>query len=227
MVPRICIQQWGTSCNFQSGVSHKLVKFMSDMWPRCQSSLCCVIVQSWNSRTLPNSCLILMRVLWVVIKSSLATCSVNSSFSSEQSLGLCADPGKLTWRFIQLFSKGPHLRAYSQKGELVFQWISLSIWMQSGWDMVPATGRPWVMYSFVFCHLEDQTLEAVQTFRAARKTTSFSSHRWWILWVYPPFTEDLLFQQAPAYSKCESVIQHYISCKSTQDALITKHSFLC
>lgn len=139
---------------------------------------------------LPNSYLILMRVLWVVIKSSLATCSVNSSFSSEQSLGLCADPSKLTQRFIQLFSKGPHSWAYSQEGELVFQWISLSIWMLSGWNTAPAKGRPWVMNSFVFCHLEDQMLRAVKTFKAVRKMISFSCHRWWILWVSPPFTEN-------------------------------------
>lgn len=143
----------------------------------CQSFLCGVIAWSWNSRMLPNSYLILMKVLWVVIKSSLATCSVNSAFSSEQSLGLCADPSKLTWRFIRLFSKGPHSWAYSQQGELVFQWISLSIWMWSGWNMAPAKGRPWVMNSFVFCHLEDQMLEAGKTFSIARKMISLGCHR--------------------------------------------------
>lgn len=128
-----------------------------------------------------------MRVLWDVIKSSLASCSVNRAFSSEHSFGSCADPCKLTWRFIQLFSKGPRSWAYSQEGELVFQWISLSIWKQSGLNMALAKGRPWVMNSFVFSHLEDQMLEAVKTFTRAKETISFSCHRWWILWVYSPF----------------------------------------
>lgn len=140
MAHRICIRQWGTPYYFESGdfckfkvVSHRYVT-------GCQSSPSYVIARAWNSKMLPNSYLILMRVLWVVIKSSLATCSVNSAFSSEQSLGLCAHPSKLTRRFIQLFSKGPHSWAYSQEGELVFQWISLSIWMASGWNTAPAEG---------------------------------------------------------------------------------------
>lgn len=169
MAHGICIRQWGTPHYLESGdfckfkvVSHRYVT-------GCQSSLCRVIARAWNSGMLPNSYLILMRVLWVVIKSSLATCSVNSAFSSEQSLGLCADPGKLTRRFIQLFSKGPHSWAYSQEGKLVFQWISLSIWMPSGWNTAPAEGRPWVMNSFVFCHLEDQMREAVETLSTARE----------------------------------------------------------
>lgn len=36
---------------------------------------------------------------------SLATCSVDTTRYSERSLGLCADPSKLTWRFTQLLSK--------------------------------------------------------------------------------------------------------------------------
>lgn len=160
----------------------------------CRSLLCCVIAWSWNSRMLPLSYLILMRVLWVVIKSSLATCSVNSAFSSEQSLGLCADPSKLTQRFIQLFSKGPHSWAYSQEGELVCQWISLSIWMPSSWNTAPAKGRPWVMNSFVFCHLKDQMLEAAKTSCAAREAICYGCHRWWIVWVYPPVTENTHMQ---------------------------------
>lgn len=99
-----------------------------------------------------------MRVLWLVIKSSLATHSVNSAFSFEHSLGLCTGPSKLTQRFIQLFSKGLHSWAHSQEGELLFQWISLSIWMPSGWNMVPANGRLLLKNSFVFCHSEAQTL---------------------------------------------------------------------
>ncbi len=166
-----------------------------------------------------------MRVLWVVIKSSLATCSVNSAFSSEQSLGLCADPSKLTRRFIQLFSKGPHSWAYSQEGKLVFQWISLSIWMRSGWNMAPAEGRPWVMNSFVFCHIEDQMLEAARVFSTAREMISFGCHRWWILWVYPPFSENHTLR-TPVHLALGSVncdwfaFRYYSSCESTQKALI-------
>lgn len=166
-----------------------------------------------------------MRVLWVVFKSSLATCSVNTAFSSEQSLGLCADPSELTQWFIQPFSKGPHSWAYSQEGELVFQWISLSIWMLSGWNMAPAKGWPWLMNSFVLCHLEDQMLEAVKTFRAARKMISFICHRWWILWVFIPFTENhrlrKTFQLTLALFNCNRLATWYSnSFKSTQDALI-------
>ena len=160
-----------------------------------------------------------------MFESSLATCSVNSAFSSEQSHGLYADPSKLTQWFIQLFSKGPQSWAYSQEGELVFQWISLSIWMPSGWNTAPANRRPWVMNSFVLCHLEDQILDAVKTFRAVRRMISFISHRWWILWVYPPLTEIHTLrnpsQQALALFNCvRFVIRFYKSCKSTQDALI-------
>lgn len=111
------------------------------------SFLCSVIAWPWNCRKLPNGYLILMRVLWVVIRSSLAMWSVNSAVFSEQGLSLCADPSKLTRRFIKLFSKGPHSWAYSQGGELVFQWISLSIWIQSSWNMAPAKERPRVMNS--------------------------------------------------------------------------------
>lgn len=172
MAHRICIRQWGTPYYFESGDFCKFKVVSHGYVTGCQSSPSCVIARAWNSKMLPNSYLILMRVLWVVIKSSLATCSVNSAFSSEQSLGLCADPSKLTRRFIQLFSKGPHSWAYSQEGELVFQWISLSIWMASGWNTAPAEGRPWVMNSFVFCHLQDQMLEAVKTLSTAREMIS-------------------------------------------------------
>lgn len=141
-----------------------------------QTSLCCVIAWSWNSRMLCNSYLILMRVLWVVIKSSLATCSVNSTFSSGQSPGLCTDPGKLTCGFIQPFCKGLHSLAYSQEGQLLFQWIWLSIWMRSGWSTAPAMVRPWVMNFFVVCQLKDQVLEAVNTFSTLRAIISFCCH---------------------------------------------------
>lgn len=134
-----------------------------DVWPGVRA-FSCVIAWSWKNRILLSSYLILMRVLWLVIKSSLATHSVNSAFSFEHSLGLCTGPSKLTQRFIQLFSKGLHSWAHSQEGELVFQWISLSIWMPSGWNMVPANGRPLLKNSFVFCYSEAQTLGAVNTF---------------------------------------------------------------
>lgn len=135
----------------------------------CQSLLCCVIAWSWNSRML------LMRFyeLW----SRPHWQRVLSIAPLLLTLSLCADPSKLTRRFIQLFSKGPHSWAYSQEGELVFQWISLSIWMPSGWNTALAKGRPWVMNSFVLCHLKDQMLEAVKTFSAKRETISFGCHR--------------------------------------------------
>lgn len=176
-----------------------------------------------HSTMLPSRYLILMRVLWVVIKSSLATCSVNSAFSSEQSPGLCADPCKLTRRFIQLFSKGPHSWAYCQEGELVFQWILLSIWMPSGWNTAPARGGPWVMNFFVFCHLEDQMLEAVKTFSTAREMICFFCYRWWILWVYQSFTEHHPLRspaQLPlVWVTCDWLaFWYYNSCKPTQDA---------
>ncbi len=43
--------------------------------------------------------------------------------------------------------------------------------------MGPAKGRSWVMNSFVFCHSEDQMLEAVKTFSTAREVISFGCHR--------------------------------------------------
>lgn len=50
--------------------------------------------------------------------------------------------------------------------------------MPSGWNTAPAKGRPWVMNSFVFCHLQDQMLEAVKTFGTAREMIYFCCHRW-------------------------------------------------